>query len=281
MLVGHSVQPHPPSDSPEAVETSGLGGPGGVRGRGLAQGPAKAAVPSLPCAWDPQPPRVGPKAALPAPVPTNGTMRLVAAALWLGFLMVAPGDSEDSCVYEPLSDEDTMICKGLEVLYPELGNIGCMFIPDCNNYRQKITQWTKPIVKFSGALDDRKYILVMVDPDAPSRYNPTARFWRHWLVTDIQGTDLKRGKIKGQELSAYQPPSPPAHSGFHRYQFYIYRQEVKTINLLPKENRTRGSWEMDKFLYRFHLKEPEASTQFMMQNYQDSTTFQASREGGF
>lgn len=35
-------------------------------------------------------------------------------------------------------------------------------------------------------LQDAKYILVMVDPDAPSRYNPRARFWRHWLVTDIE-----------------------------------------------------------------------------------------------
>lgn len=207
-------------------------------------------------------------------------MRLFTAALWLGLLMVAAGDEDDDCVYKPLSDEDAMLCKGLEVFYPELGNIGCMFIPDCNNYRQKITQWTKPIVKFSGASDDSKYVLVMVDPDAPSRYNPTARFWRHWLVTDIQGADLQRGKIKGRELSAYRPPSPPAQSGFHRYQFYIYPQGGKAISLLPKENKTRGSWEMDKFLYRFHMTEPIASTQFMTQNYQDSATFQASGEGG-
>lgn len=39
---------------------------------------------------------------------------------------------------------------------------------------------------------------------------------------------------------AYQPPSPPAQSGFHRYQFFIYLQEEKTISLLPKENKTRG-----------------------------------------
>lgn len=28
-----------------------------------------------------------------------------------------------------------------------------MFIPDCDNFRQKITTWTEPIVKFPGALD--------------------------------------------------------------------------------------------------------------------------------
>ncbi|KAI4542332.1 hypothetical protein MG293_007711 [Ovis ammon polii] len=33
---------------------------------------------------------------------------------------------------------------------------------------------------------DAAYILVMVDPDAPSRSSPKARFWRHWLVSDIK-----------------------------------------------------------------------------------------------
>ena len=35
-------------------------------------------------------------------------------------------------------------------------------------------------------LQDAAYILVMVDPDAPSRSSPKARFWRHWLVSDIK-----------------------------------------------------------------------------------------------
>ena len=39
---------------------------------------------------------------------------------------------------------------------------------------------------------------------------------------------------------AYQPPSPPAHSGLHRYQFFVYLQEGRTISLPPKENKTRG-----------------------------------------
>lgn len=40
-----------------------------------------------------------------------------------------------------------------------------------------------------------------------------------------------------------------------------------------------GSWKMDRFLNRFHLDEPEASTQFMTQNYQDSPDFHARRGG--
>uniref|UniRef100_A0A8C0C8Q2 Phosphatidylethanolamine binding protein 4 n=1 Tax=Balaenoptera musculus TaxID=9771 RepID=A0A8C0C8Q2_BALMU len=172
------------------------------------------------------------------------TMRLAVAALLLGLTMVVTGDKGDNdpCVYEALPDNDAVLCTGLKVSYPELGNLGCMVVPECNNYRQKITYWTEPIVKFPGALD---------------------------------GADMKKGKIQGQELSPYQPPSPPAQSGFHRYQFFVYLQEGKTISLLPKENKTRGSWKMDRFLSRFHLGEPEASTQFMTQNYQDTLNHQA------
>ncbi|XP_029793469.1 phosphatidylethanolamine-binding protein 4 isoform X2 [Suricata suricatta] len=173
------------------------------------------------------------------------TMKLATAALFLGLTMVVARDDEDSdmCTYKALSDTDAVLCKGLEVSYPELGNIGCMFVPDCNNYRQKITHWDAPIVKFPGALEGATYILVMVDPDAPSRSSPKAQFWRHWLVTDIKGTDMKKGKIQGQELSAYQPPSPPARSGFHRYQFFIYLQEGQNISLHSKENKTRALWQ--------------------------------------
>uniref|UniRef100_A0A9L0TTH1 Phosphatidylethanolamine binding protein 4 n=1 Tax=Equus caballus TaxID=9796 RepID=A0A9L0TTH1_HORSE len=131
------------------------------------------------------------------------TMRLAVAALFLGVTMVATEDEDenDPCVYEALPDNDAVLCKGLEVFYPELGNVGCMFVPVCNNYRQKITHWPEPIVKFPWAMEGATYILVMVDPDAPSRSSPSAQFWRHWLVTDIKGIDLKKGKIQGQELT--------------------------------------------------------------------------------
>ena len=39
---------------------------------------------------------------------------------------------------------------------------------------------------------------------------------------------------------AYQPPSPPAQSGFHRYQFFVYLQQTQNISLHSKENKTRG-----------------------------------------
>ncbi|XP_070270193.1 phosphatidylethanolamine-binding protein 4 isoform X4 [Myotis yumanensis] len=167
-------------------------------------------------------------------VPVGWTMRLATAALFVGLAMVVTGfqGKEELCAPKAVNATDTDFCTGLEVFYPEVGDVSCMVVPSCNSYRQKITLWPPPTVKFPKASESATYILIMVDPDAPSRSSPQARFWRHWLVTDIKGADLKKGEIKGQELS--------------------------------------GFWDMDKFLSRFQLITPEASTQFMTENYKDS-----------
>ena len=42
----------------------------------------------------------------------------------------------------------------------------------------------------------------MVDPDAPSRDNPTAAQWLHWLVVNIPGRrrDISQGNIRPIQL---------------------------------------------------------------------------------
>uniref|UniRef100_A0A8C3J2Q6 Uncharacterized protein n=1 Tax=Calidris pygmaea TaxID=425635 RepID=A0A8C3J2Q6_9CHAR len=87
------------------------------------------------------------------------------------------------------------------------------------------------------------YVLVLVDPDAPSRANPRNRFWRHWLVTDI--------------LVDYVRPTPPPRSGYHRYQLRLYQQPAHTaITLRPEEWVSLGSWAMESFLKQFRLGSP-------------------------
>lgn len=56
--------------------------------------------------------------------------------------------------------------RGLEVFYPELGNIGCMFVPDCSNYRLKITHWPAPTVKFPRALEVSGQVWAGVDRES-------------------------------------------------------------------------------------------------------------------
>lgn len=85
---------------------------------------------------------------------------------------------------------------------------------------------SQPNVTFNNAENSSKYVLLMVDPDAPSRQNPSKKFWRHWLVIDLPGHVLRGGDIgaQGNHLTSYYGPNPPAGSGQHRYQFLLFEQ---------------------------------------------------------
>uniref|UniRef100_K7ECQ6 Phosphatidylethanolamine binding protein 4 n=1 Tax=Ornithorhynchus anatinus TaxID=9258 RepID=K7ECQ6_ORNAN len=177
-----------------------------------------------------------------------------------------------TCVMDPVVGEDAAFCRGgLEVIYPELGDVGCLYIPRCNNYRERISkEWNEPSVRFPQAHPKKKYVLMMVDPDAYSRADPKFRYWRHWLVTEIQGSDLQAGKPKGHVLAKYYPPGPPRRSGYHRYQFLVYEQPAhETILLSSNKSAFRGAWHTEKFVERFRLGSPAAATQFLTENYRD------------
>ncbi|XP_029459636.1 phosphatidylethanolamine-binding protein 4 [Rhinatrema bivittatum] len=181
-------------------------------------------------------------------------------------------DEESVCVFYPLSEEDSSFCRGdLRIVYPDLGDASCTFIPSCHNYRERISrEWGSPKVIFSQAKKDKKYVLVMVDPDAPNRADPKYRSWRHWLVTDINGNDLLTGELKGNVLSEYRRPTPPKMSGFHRYQFILYGQPANQgISLSTQERTTYGSWDMEEFAERFELTSPVAATQFLTKSFVD------------
>ncbi|XP_078005777.1 phosphatidylethanolamine-binding protein 4 isoform X5 [Phascolarctos cinereus] len=161
---------------------------------------------------------------------------LKAVILMLGLTGMVAGrlskNGDRMCVYRVLSRGDALFCKGnLHVIYPEIGDVDCMYIPECNNFRRKISIWDKPSIKYSLASENKKYILVMVDPDAPSRNYPKNRYWRHWLIANISGASLKTGNIRGDELT--------------------------------------GSWSISDFIKHFHLGTSVASSQFLTQNYHD------------
>ncbi|XP_019626432.1 PREDICTED: phosphatidylethanolamine-binding protein 4-like isoform X2 [Branchiostoma belcheri] len=121
-----------------------------------------------------------------------------------------------------------------------------------------------PIVKYKEAKEGTRYLLLMVDPDAPSAKNPVMRYWLHWVVTQIQGEDLKRGIESqdwgsiGRTLMSYNPPTPPKGSGPHRYQFFLFQlQPGQDVTL---KNDDRGKFDLQGFTA--NLKGPVASTQF-------------------
>ncbi|XP_027709634.1 phosphatidylethanolamine-binding protein 4 [Vombatus ursinus] len=197
-------------------------------------------------------------------------------AMMLGLMAMVDGqlskNKDRMCVYQVLSQGDALFCKGnLHVIYPEIGDVDCIYIPECNDFRQKISSWDRPSIKYSRANENKKYILMMVDPDAPSRNYPKNRYWRHWLIANISGTSLKTGNIRGYELTGYKPPNPPPETGFHRYQFILFEQpeKRKQITLSSKEKANRGSWSISDFIKHFCLGTSMAASQFLTQHYRD------------
>ncbi|XP_035854815.1 phosphatidylethanolamine-binding protein 4 isoform X2 [Sander lucioperca] len=169
---------------------------------------------------------------------------------------------------DALSSLDASFCHGgLEVVYPQLDVDECLVIP--KDLREKMsTVWNAPNVYFPGAQTNQMYVLVMVDPDAPSRAQPTAAYWRHWLVVDVQGYALKEGQIRGTTLTNYQRPTPPRTSGFHRYQFMLFEQHADApMSLTEQEKSSTAKWDLWAFVTRFDLGEPVATVQFLTQNY--------------
>ncbi|XP_047447404.1 phosphatidylethanolamine-binding protein 4 [Mugil cephalus] len=165
---------------------------------------------------------------------------------------------------------DPSFCYGgLEVDYPELNINKCLVMP--KNFREKLTTvWRAPQIFFPEAKKEKAYVLVMVDPDAPTHHeDKPAFYWRHWLVVDIQSQALKEGKIQGKTLTEYYPPGPPLKTGFHRYQFMLFEQHPDASLSLSQQEEPRAKWSLQGFITKFALGKPVAELQFLTQNYKD------------
>ncbi|CRK92645.1 CLUMA_CG006196, isoform A [Clunio marinus] len=77
----------------------------------------------------------------------------------------------------------------------------------------------EPTIEFKGD-EGAFYALLMTDPDAPSRMEPTAREFRHWLKVNIPSNDLNNGET----IVQFAESGPPMHTGLHRYIFLLFKQ---------------------------------------------------------
>ncbi|XP_052459437.1 phosphatidylethanolamine-binding protein 4-like [Carassius gibelio] len=145
----------------------------------------------------------------------------------------------------------------------------CMIVPQ--RIREKIRkEWRAPQLQLSSADEKKKYTLLMVDPDVPSRQKPSRSYWRHWLLADIKGEALERGDASAVELSVYTRPTPPQGTGLHRYQFLVFEQpEDQSLSLSPQEKSSLGNWDPQAFVENFGLARPVASLQFLTHNHKD------------
>ncbi|KAM9475622.1 phosphatidylethanolamine-binding protein 4 isoform 2-T2 [Clarias gariepinus] len=168
-------------------------------------------------------------------------------SLFRALLLVVVACLQRTCQQQPsepsigellTNDDQRRFCSGgLELSYPDLDVHSCLIIP--KKFRKKITQeWRPPQVWLATADEKKKYTLMMVDPDAPSRTKPISAHWRHWLLADIKGQSLRTGDVKGTLLSEYARPTPPKRSGFHRYQFLVYEQNTGQVLSLSKQEKS-------------------------------------------
>lgn len=99
----------------------------------------------------------------------------------------------------------------------------------------------------------KKYLftLLMIDPDAPSRKNPSLSEILHWMRVNILGTPLENcskslSDLGGsQTITSYLPPNPPEGSKVHRYFLLLFRQSslisLPQNELQKLQNRTHFS----------------------------------------
>lgn len=96
---------------------------------------------------------------------------------------------------------------------------------------------------------DGCYTLVMVDPDAgEGRGRETGLYFLHWLVINISGGALERGKT----IVSYFPPSPP--KGKHEYIFKLLKQDCSMTYSVNRPTEL-SNWNLKTFLKNYGLTE--------------------------
>merc|ERR1712200_210415 len=123
---------------------------------------------------------------------------------------------------------------------------------------------SQPTVSYSDAESSQLYTVAMVDPDAPSRNNPRAAQWIHWIVINVDGKTLLSGEdLRGDEVTEYAGPSPPRGSGPHRYVLLVWEQH-HSVSMDSPRSRARG--DISKIVKSLDLKEPVAGNFFLTEN---------------
>ncbi|OAA59925.1 phosphatidylethanolamine-binding protein [Cordyceps fumosorosea ARSEF 2679] len=87
-------------------------------------------------------------------------------------------------------------------------------------------------VEAGAAANDGSYLLMLVDPDAPTPEDPKFAFWRHWVVSGLKPPSSSSFSFSsspalsssGTTLTAFLGPGPKPESNPHRYLFLLYRE---------------------------------------------------------
>ncbi|KAG1463804.1 hypothetical protein G6F46_002576 [Rhizopus delemar] len=107
---------------------------------------------------------------------------------------------------------------------------------DLGNFIAPSESVEAPRISFANSDRHSQYTLLLIDPDVPTKEDPSNGPFRHWAVVNIPSSGNLA--VAGQ-LSTYIGPQPPVNSGYHRYIFLLYKQASvnKLFQSLPT-NRT-------------------------------------------
>ncbi|XP_072154789.1 protein D1 isoform X1 [Bemisia tabaci] len=128
--------------------------------------------------------------------------------------------------------------------------------------------------------DEKKfYTLLMIDPDKPSRANPSEREFLHWLVVNI----LDDMVLSGDDIAEYVSPVPEPGSGPHRYIFLVFEQPKGKINCTEPfsdiyHDEHRKKFNTKKFAHKYGFGTPEAMTFFIGERFFNETTTESSED---
>ncbi|XP_011198593.2 phosphatidylethanolamine-binding protein homolog F40A3.3 [Bactrocera dorsalis] len=114
------------------------------------------------------------------------------------------------------------------------------------------------------AEDDALYTLFMVDPDVPSRAEPTSREILHWLVINIPGNKV----AEGQTVAEYIGSGPPEGTGLHRYVIFVFKQpnKIESEKFIPKtSSEGRVKVKSKDFIVKYNLGDPIAGNSYQAQ----------------
>ncbi len=100
----------------------------------------------------------------------------------------------------------------------------------------------KPSLTFDKK-NNKLYTIIMIDPDAPSRKNPTKKYYLHWLM--INNSTI---------LMDYHGPHPPKNSGPHRYYTCVFEQNKKIETDNIPDIKTRENFNLLGFVNFNELK---------------------------
>ncbi|XP_037049415.1 protein D3-like [Bradysia coprophila] len=192
-------------------------------------------------------------------------MKVLIAISLLALVNVAPSMCSVSAKFKEFEIIPDILnvapSKLIEITYPSGASV------NLGNELTPTEVKDKPTLKWDHD-EDSFYTVILSDPDAPSRANPTIREVRHWYVVNIPGTDV----VKGETLFDYIGSGPPKDTGLHRYVFVVYKQPGKLEFDEPRvSNRSRTQrWNSSTltFAEKYGLGDPIAGN-FYQAQYDD------------